>query len=458
MIDQGIQQQHESGQKYFAYGGDFGDIPNDGNFCINGVFASDRTPNPHAWECKQVFQPVLFEFANKERGEIRIINRFVFTNINKYEIRWTLSENGKNLQAGTLPVQDIAAGASKIVVVPYKPVNFKYGSEYWLRLSLHEKTDRLWCKSGFEIGKNQLQLKGRAFPAAYKSDSKAQISFIETGTEISIQGKDFSVSIEKSTGEITSYILKGMEQLASPLRPNFWRPPLDNDKRGDSSQEFRRSGTIWKNLPGKLQTNSVSINEDGNTSIIVTVKRHFKDEIEFETVYTVFNDGNINVGISLNADSSLPNLIRFGMTMGVPSSYSSVQYYGNGPHENYPDRKRNAEIDEFTVAASDFFTNYTMPQENGNRTDTRWLTLSSAKKKAGLRISGSPVFAFSIWPYSAENIEMAKHPYDLKKQGFYTLNIDLVQLGLGGTLSNTLPQYVLKPGKYQFEYRIGPLD
>ena len=141
--------------------------------------------------------------------------------------------------------------------------------------------------------------------------------------------------------------------------------------------------------------------------------------------------------------------------MGISDDLKNTSFYGRGPWENYLDRKLGAEIDEYTINTDDLFYNYIKPQENANRCDVRWLNISS-NNKSGIKISGIPEFGFSIWAYSSENIEAARHPYDLKKQGFYTLNLDLIQMGIGETLSPTLPHYLIKSGKYNFEFLIEP--
>ncbi len=458
MLDQGLEQTHESGKKYYAYGGDFGDIPHDENFCLNGVFASDRTPNPHAWECKYVFQPVVFEAVNIEKGKIRIINRFDFTNLNQYEIRWSLSENGKEMHAGSLPTQNIGPGANKIVLIPIPSMLYKPEADYWLRLSLHETKNRLWCERGFELAKGQILIKEGEQTIDHVSNSDAEISFSESTTAINIIGKDFSASISKTDGALTSYKVKGVEQIMFPLRPNFMRPAIDNDLRGADSEAFRKSKKVWQDLIAKIITHSVSVNKKNDTSINVYVNQSFKDTLKLEIKYSLFNDGHISVNMDMEADESLPNLIRYGMTMGIPDVYKNTVYYGNGPYENYNDRKRNAEIDQYSIETDALFNNYAMPQENGNRTDTKWVKFSTENSSEGIMISGMPQFCFSAWPYSADHIEKAKHPYDLKAQGYYTLNIDLVQAGVGGTLSNTLSQYILKPGKYKFGFKLSFID
>ncbi|MGA9639544.1 glycoside hydrolase family 2 TIM barrel-domain containing protein [Flavobacterium sp.] len=456
MKDQGLVKKDTKGKDFYAYGGDFGDIPNDSNFCINGVFAPDLSPNPHAWECKFVFQPVVFEASDIKNSVVRISNRFSFSNLNEYEIRWEVTENGKVIQSGVLPQLALEAGASTTVTLPIKGIKINDNSEYFIRMSLNEKTNRLWCEKGFEVAKNQFVLQSKNATPVIVLKSKDKITVDETASDVVVNGKSFSAVVSKLNGELISYKIKGEEQVLSPLKLNMTRPVIDNDIRGANTRSFSKSQEFWAKLPMALITSGVLVNNEVNTVKII-VKQNLESKVKLDKIYTISNDGRINVKITMDADASLPDLIRFGVTMGVSDSYKKTAYYGNGPMENYSDRKRSAEVGVYSLKTDDVFFNYIFPQENGNHTDTRWLKLS-ADGKSGLQITGDPLFGFSIWPYAAENINKARHPYDLNPQGFYTLNLDLVQLSLGGTLSNRLPQYLLKSGKYSFEFNLSSLD
>ncbi len=194
------------------------------------------------------------------------------------------------------------------------------------------------------------------------------------------------------------------------------------------------------------------VDSDKNKSKVIVTKS-FKEDVNLTLTYTFLSDGTVGVKMDMDAKESLPSLVRFGMEMGVSKDYTQTSFYGKGPWENYIDRKRGAVVDTYYFKTKDLFTNYVFPQENGNRSDVRSLELSTAKKSS-LRLSGASTFNFSIWPYSAENIKKAKHPFDLKDQGFYTLNIDSKHGSLGGTLSETLPKYVIPSGKYSLEFVI----
>lgn len=456
MIDQGLETTNENGDTFYAYGGDFGDIPNDENFCMNGVFASDRTPNPHAWEAKYTFQPIAAEAIDAGKGLVSISNRYNFTNLDQYEIRWAISENGEELESGILSAQDIAPDTSATVKIPFTAIRYNDDSEYWIRLSLHEPQDRMWCEKGYQIASEQLVLRERQ-PTSAHSVQGGKLNVKESDTDITVTGKDFSMSLKKANASLFSYEVNGTEYIAAPLRPNFYRPPVDNDLRGASSADFAKSRRVWKDMADKLRAKSITTEKLKNGSILIQTKQVAK-KISVITSYTVHSDATVEVTMDLNADSSLPDIIRIGMTMGIPEPLEQTEYYGRGPWENYPDRKRSAEVDVYSMATDHLFYSYALPQENGNRSDVRWLKVSAATGSTGLNISGEPTFNFSIWPYSAESIETAKHPYDLERQGFYTLNIDLFQQGLGGTLSNTLPHYRIPAGAHSLSFCLQPIQ
>lgn len=451
MIDQGLEAKDQNGNMYYAYGGDFGDVPNAGNFCINGVFAPDHQPNPHAWECKYIFQPFNFSVADIESGKINAINHLNDTNIDAYDVKWSVSENGKQIQSGVLKTVDVAANSSEEIKIPFKRIRFKDQSEYWLEVSVHEKTDKFWAKKGHLLAKEQLLIKAKKNSKQVVSTSKFEVSVKDSKESVTVNGKKFSATISKETGDLISFVLNKKEQIKSPLKPDFYRAPVDNDIRGASSRAFKKSRNYWKGFDQKLKVTEVSVISDKNNEASVVVSKAFKDEVKLTVTYRIMSDAKVAVSMQMEAKETLPSLINYGMTVGVPKTYKNTKFYGKGPWENYIDRKRATVVDEFIFKTDDLFTNYIYPQGNGNRSDVRWLQLSESKRP-GIVVTGAPEFGFSIWPYSSENIEKAKHPYDLVAQDFYTLNLNLVQASVGGTLSETLPQFVIKAGKHNFSY------
>jgi beta-galactosidase len=164
MVDQGLTKEGPDGKPFYANGGDFGDQPNDGNFCLNGVFASDRAPNPHAWECKYVFQPAAISWGDVGVRKIQIENRLSFTNLSENELRWSVLRNGKVIESGTLSELDVPALNERMITVPFTTTEFQPEAEYWLKVSLHEKTQRPWCAAGYEVATEQLVLREKTIP------------------------------------------------------------------------------------------------------------------------------------------------------------------------------------------------------------------------------------------------------------------------------------------------------
>ncbi|WP_281614864.1 glycoside hydrolase family 2 TIM barrel-domain containing protein [Flammeovirga sp. SubArs3] len=449
MVDQGLVKTNEKGEQFYAYGGDFGDLPNDTNFCINGVFSPDKKPNPHAWEVKYVFQPVVFEKVKGKETAVHIINRFDFTNLNQYNLNWELQEEGITVKSGTFGNIDLAPKQSLQLEVPVRENQLKPNKEYWLRLTLNEKQDRLWCKKGYEVAYEHLQIQS-VNKKEYVSSSKSSIQLDKSSEQFLFEGKGFAIRFDKTTGALVSYVKDGEELMASPMKPNFWRPLTDNDRR---FRKFQYKMKVWKEASEKLITDKVEVTKTSEEQYKLKVAQHYGDKINVTTLYTIYSDGTVGVALNLDADKSLPELPKFGMTMAVSEKLTQSSYYGNGPWESYADRKRAVKVGRYEQPTDSLFYNYVMPQENGNHTDVRWVKLTSKNSKKGLEFTGD--FNFSIWPYTTENIDNAKHPFDLKKQNFYTLNIDLFQAGVGGMQAKPLPYQQHPSGKYTLEFMFG---
>ncbi|WP_413431155.1 glycoside hydrolase family 2 TIM barrel-domain containing protein [Crateriforma spongiae] len=453
-IDQGLQTTNEAGDRYIAYGGDFGDQPNSNNFCLNGVINSDRTPTPKTQECKYIFQPIVFEAVDLTKGTINVINRFHFNNADDYAIRWSISKDGQTIEEADFGPIDLPAGQAKQITLPYSMPIDDSDAEYWLRVSFHETKDRLWCDQGYEIAKEQFQLPTES-PASDDPPPSATLEIREQADQYTFVGESFTARIDRTSGALVSYEMDGVQWIQSPLRANFWRPQTDND-RGGAKTHVRQK--YWKELGDKLKTQSVRLqSSEPNTAHVTVIQVH--DRLRLQIDYRISGDGAIAVTLDLDADETLPNLPRFGVTMGISEVFSASQYFGKGPWENYWDRNSGAEVARHAQPTDDLYFEYAMPQENGYRTETRWLELSG--KGQTIRIDGLKPFGFSIWPYSSENIDEARHTYDLVEQGFYTLNLDDRQMGVGGTDSWSpkampLEKYRIPAGKRQWSFTIRP--
>ena len=452
-IDQGILRTDENGKEFFAYGGDFGDTPNDNNFCMNGVIASDRTPKPQTWEAKYVMQPVQITAVDLKNGLIRILSRFNFANLNEYKVSWTLSEDATEIQSGTLEGLSLNPGANKVVKIPFKEISPKANTEYWLRISVQLKEDKNWAKAGHELTKQQFKLpfETKATPKEMDSDN---ITFDETKEQIVVSSKNFKVSIGKKSGLIENYETGNKQVITSALKPYFWRPLTDNDESGWRAQQRL---SIWKDLPEMLSVDDINLDA---SSARVSVKLVYK-ELSLNLSYTFANDGTVDVKFDLSIPEEMPEPIRVGMTMGISTNLQQMSFYGKGPFENYSDRNGGADIDIYKGNVDDFYYNYTKPQESSNHTCVRWLALTN--NNSGLMVLGETPLQTSVWPYTAENIRIAQHPTELEKADALTVNISDKMAGVGGNDSwsiNARPinKYRLLEKAYSYEFKLVPLS
>ena len=360
-VDQGIEK-----DGVFLYGGDFGDKPNDGQFCINGIVGPDRKPHPHYYEVQHVYQPL--QFIRETDGIIHIINHDSFTSINEYDITYD---------------------------------TLRYNSETVLNVSARLKEAKSWAPKGFVVAREQFVITPYVFPSRPSHEDNAIVTICGNS--------------------LTSWIVDGKEVLQAPLEPYFWKPENDNQ----SAAGFARRVAMWK------EVKDVKVN------------------------YTVINDHSILVEMDyLPTTQDRPVMPKFGMRMHLPADYTQVKYYGRGPWENYPDRKRSAFLGEYAMPLSEYQTEYIHPQDNGNRCDIRWFEISNNSSK--LRIEGLQPLCIRAWDYGEEDLERSHHPNDIQRGRFVNLNIDLNIHGVGGADTwgkRTLPQYTIDgnlPHHYSF--------
>jgi beta-galactosidase len=451
-IDQGLQMTADNGQTFFAYGGDLGDYPNDNNFCMNGVIASDRTPKPQTYEAKYVMQRIWFTPVNLEKGLVRLQSRLNFTNLNEYEVSWTLSEDATVIQKGKLEGLSLNPGAAKVIQVPIQKVTPRANSEYWLRLSVQLKEDQLWAKAGHEIAKEQFKL-----PIASPSPTKemAPATIDDSENRILISGEDFQAEISKESGLLVFYEKGSRELIQSPLTPYFWRPLTDNDERGWRAQDKL---SVWKDLPQNLQVQAIDVDKE---------KSRIQSQLAFEGLrlnltYQFHSDGAVDIQFWMSIPEDMPEPIRVGLSAGLPDNLLSMNFYGKGPFENYIDRQGAADIEIYSGSVDDFYYHYTKPQESSNRTGVRWISLTDANNSGLMVIGDEPVQA-SVWPYTAEDIRSAQHPYELEKADELRLNISHQLAGVGGNDSwsiNARPidPYRLLEKEYSFGLKWVPLE
>lgn len=463
-VDQGLLQKTPEGEEYFAFGGDMGDTKiNSSNFCLNGIVDPIRNPKPALWECKKVFQPIEITSKNLNNGEVQVLNRHDFTNLNEFDIYWELQEDGKVIKSGITNPINVAPNQTKTLKIPFKKPRIKKGTEYFLRITFKLKKDTKWASKGHTIAWEQFKLSYFEEIPELNASKLPKLTLVEDSNLANIKGTNFSVSFDKISGELISFKQKNEEFIQGPLIPNFWRPVTDNDRSGGKTHKTLK---VWKTAGSTKQLKSLTINTISNNIIKVNTNYFIKSiNASLKLNYTVYGDGTVLVENKLQLENAntLPMLPKYGMQIQISKQYDSFTYLGKGPHENYNDRNLSADIGLYSESVSNDYYMYIRPQESSNKTDVRWLKLAN-KQGNGLQVTGvSSNLSVSAWPYTTKNIENALHTYDLKKEDFITLNIDYKQMGVGGDDSwskDALPheQFRVPAKNYEYSFLIKPIS
>ncbi|WP_052446651.1 glycoside hydrolase family 2 TIM barrel-domain containing protein [Candidatus Soleaferrea massiliensis] len=446
-------------QSYFAYGGDWGDNPNDGSYCQNGIVFPDRTPQPELVEVKKVQQDALMELTDAAGGTVSFTNEFLFTNLNEYNLTWRIVEDGKAIQTGDMTV-DVEPLSTKEIQIPYEKPELKAGSEYFLELSLTLKEGTIWADAGFEIASEQLAL-DYDVPAvkAQSLSQMPQVSISQTDDSISVTGKDFSVSFDPATGSITSFMQDGKELFTEGPAPNYWRAPVE----GDRPSGMKNGMNKWRYAGANRTITDVAVEEigDGVKKIIFSGTLPTTGSASrFTMAYTVYGSGEITVdntlipGSGLNSSDDVIPVI--GNLMQLPSEFENITWYGRGPEENYIDRRTGNDIGIYSGTVEGQYVPYTRPTENGNKTDVRWVALTN-DEGAGLLASGENLEIGALH-YTPEQQTGLRHPHEMQKTEDVVLSVNYKQIGVGGAFAAggwPMEEYLIRPNQtYKYSYRL----
>ncbi len=459
-IDQGLYKTTPDSKKYFAYGGDFGDEINDGNFCINGIVSPDRRPKPAIIEAKRVMQPVGIKYIWKPDNRLTLLNRHDFIGLDKYFLEWNLEEDGMVLVEGSIESLEAAPGERWSNGLPLEDINPSLpGGEVFLNVCIKLKEDEPWAARGHTVAAAQFHVTGPAPPARPERIGGEALSLEEDGTGILVRGQQFTARMDGS-GFLAGLEVNGSERISAPLKPNFWRPQTDNDRRG---WRTHRRLAYWKDAAGGLEVSGVTTEKIAGGGLKFTSEGSLPEgRGSFRIRHDFYPNGWVHVSFAMNPDPDLPVIPRFGMQMKIPESFERITYLGRGPHENYIDRKESADVGLYRSTVGNFGEPYIYPQENANRTGVRWMAFQDESGK-GILVSADESLSMSAWPCSQEAIERATHTIELPDEPDNTVNIDKVQMGVGGNDSWSqnaapLPQYRIRPEPMEYSFWIKPLD
>ena len=449
-VDQGFRRVNADGTEGFVYGGDFGDEPNDGNFILNGIVFPDRTPSPALYEYKKVLEPVKVEAVDLEQGLVRVVNRYDFISLDHLQLVWKLMAGAQCVHAGTVALPHVTAGDRAEVRIPYaKPKVLERGTEYWLDLSFVLAHATQWAEAGHEVAWAQFRLPWEGQKAAPRLVLPVELQ--EDAKTLRVVGAHHAVDFDKQRGVIRSFTYHGRELLAAGPRLNFWRAPIDNDRK-EIEGKWRRAGL--DRLTHRID--DVQVERSGEGEVQVRVAARIAPPVHAHglvcrIVYTFRGDGSVLIETEGTPVGELPYLPRIGLQMTLPGTLDRVRWFGLGPHETYVDSKEAGRLGVYACTVDDLYTPYIYPQENGNRSEVRWATFTDLRG-LGLRVVGYPDFNFSAHRFATEDLERAAHTWELPRRDTITLNVDYKHHGLGSHACGPepLPEHRLEPRPFRF--------
>jgi beta-galactosidase len=467
-IDQSIRTTTPEGITYQAYGGDFGDTPNDGNFCGNGLIFADRTPSPKIYEVKKCYQNVKFEALDLAKGQVKVTNQYLFTDLSEFDWTWTIERNGVSVGEAKRGQFAVKPGETATVELALNHTEAAWPKdEFVLTISLQLNEDTRWAQKGHEIAWEQfllpvskavqvyLDLNVQAESAAALSVEEA-VQIASTKEAISLKGGNFSLQFNAATGDISSYVYEGSELFLTGPVPNFWRAYTDNDR---GNQHHIRCATWQEAGSGRtlqsLQAKSIG---DGRAEVRVHFELATAPASEVQLVYTVSPNGEVEVRMELVPGAKLPEIPEIGVLFQLDGTFQQLSWYGRGPHENYWDRSVGAKLALHSGTVEEQFVPYLRPQECGNKTDVRWATLTDAKGR-GLLITGLPTVELNALPYLPSELEAHDHTYKLPASDKVVLRVNYKQMGVGGDDSwgaRTHPEFTLYANRtytYAFTFK-----
>jgi beta-galactosidase len=469
-VDQSQRKTGKNGVMVYGYGGDWNSYDaSDFNFCDNGLIGPDRTLNPHMLEVKYVQQSIWAGDADVKNGKISVHNEYLFRDLSNYYMEWKVSCDGRQVVGGV--VSDIAAapGATATIQLPYARTDMPAGGELLLDVCFKLKSPEPMIPAGYVTAYRQLVIRDHASPelaiaprTADRNTAPGEVALRENDRNfLIVEGNGVHIDFNRRSGFMTRYEVGPVKymQEGSSLRPNFWRAPTDNDFGAGLQQKNR----VWDNPEMKL----VSIEGKMQDGLAVIAANYDMPGIpaRLNMLYTINNAGQVLVSQEMiaAADAKVPDMMRFGLRLQMPSRFDRINYYGRGPWENYADRKSSTPIGIYSQSVDEQFNQYIRPQETGTKSDVRWWHQSDLAGH-GLKVTSAEPFSASALHYSQESLDegLVKrqgHSQEVAPQERVFLCIDKAQSGLGcvnswGALP--LPEYRLPYGNYTFEVLISP--
>jgi beta-galactosidase len=473
-VDQGLLTADSVGEKFWAYGGDFGPdtVPSDGNFCCNGLVSPDRSVKPHLLEVKKVYQYIGFKPVDLKKGTIEIKNKYAFLNLSTFDFSWEIVGDGQVVKNGTFSNVNLEPGQTSVVNFDnkFEPVA---GVEYFLNVNARLKNNWSLLEAGTELAAEQMTLPVFVSVPVVNKAEFAAVTIQDNENSVTVSGEGFAVAFDKKAGAMTSFKKGDAELLKSGPVPNFWRAPTDND----FGNGLDRRSRVWRTAGETRKVAGVAVAQKTKNAAEVVFRFDLLNDSNqviaaYQSVYTVLGSGDVLVDNSFKmTKDELPEIVRMGMNLEMPRKYDQFTYLGRGPQESYWDRKTGAFVGLYKQTVAEQYWKYVRPQENGNKTDVRWAAVTDTEGN-GLLFVGLPLLEVSAHHNIQTDFESAgrtdgrqregetvvrRHINDVKPRDLTSVNIDYKQMGVGGDDSwgaRTHDQYRLTDKEYKYSFRM----
>ena len=483
-FDHGIETYTEDGEKYYRYGGDFGDDPSNKDFCIDGMLMPDRTPSPGLYEYKKVVEPITTTEVDLENGVVRLLSRYDFADLNQFRMVYNIMEDDVMIFSGSMDLPSIPARTSKDITIPYdlKSIQVVPGAEYYVNISYQLKEAVPYAPAGHELATAQFKLP--VYKEGIEFIPEGTLKVTKNHTTLRAEGANFHVDFDLVRGNIISVVRDGMEIMSKGPRLTLWRAPISNDM--EIIDQLKK--VYFLHLEHEVVMD-IKYEEDGHflKMVVKTINGTTNSAWHFDTTYeyVVCPTGDVMISVSgvpagkledtgatMSANGSSANMAmggklgcapdmfpRIGVTMHLDESMENVRYFGRGPRENYSESKEAGLMGVYENTVDGLFTNYVVPQANGNHMDCKWVSLTN-DRGMGLVASTEDSFNFSASFYEEKDLDDAKHTCDLVKRDYVVFNIDYKQNALGSYSCGQwqLDKYRAKNEPFTINFRVTPFN
>lgn len=456
--DQALWNKRDPNRPILAYGGGFGEAPNDHYFIHKGVVSYDRTTEgnrtkPHFPEMKKAFQWIDMDLVDPAAGEVQVRNKYQFTSLDKFDAWWSVTENGKEIDKGSLNVRN--QWGRIIARVPYKIEQPKAGAEYFLRVSFTQKEKTLWADKGYEVASEQFKLPINTLPVV-EAKVTEPVKLVQNEQAATVSGSNFSVRFDKKSGFISQLTQNGTNLLVAEGAPklHLWRAAHRTDDDWAFRQWEKYGVTTLQYTPVDFKVETV---DNSTVKITSTTKADGKEGfgVYHTATYLVKGDGSIKVDNQIQFVGFKINLAKIGVRMMLDKKLDRMTFFGRGPFENYSDRKSAAEVGLYELGVNEQYE-YEKPMERGNHEDVRWAKLSGKDMPSLLIQSDEKLMQVAALPHTDEQMNPVEYKIDLPASTATVLSVSTKTLGVGSNSCGPQPleQFKVAAENTQFSYTL----